>query len=131
MNTPREEEVVNIINDCYTKLKYPFVLKLWYDIGDFKPEEIIEFSKKWEPIWKGKYKTYIKSSPQVSINDFIWFDITPVHTLLPDFQYRHVYFQKQGNVESLIRGINEFYTMAEFTILPKPSKKAQKRNDGE
>ena len=131
MNTDREEEIVKLINDCYNKLKYPFVLKLWYDVGDFKPEEIIEFSKKWKSTWKDKYKTYINSSPEVNINDFIWFDVTTEHTLSPNYKYRHMYFQKPGNVDSLIAGINSFYTMAEFTLSPKPAKKTQKRNDGE
>lgn len=129
IDTEYEAEIVELINTYYSKLKYPFKLKLWYEKEELDQEKVIQFIKRWEPSWEDKYKTIFKSNSSQGIDDLTWFNIVPRLDATTAYKYTFEYIQKDGDIQSLIRGINEFYNTALFVTSPKPPKRIQKRND--
>jgi hypothetical protein len=110
---PRENIVVEKINEIYEDLSKPFLLK---------------FLKKWES--KFRFKTSVKTNSTLSPTEFTWFDIVPFY-YKGKGNHRFQYVYKEKNFDGFLESLNEFHRAAKFCTSPKPPKRVQKRNDYE
>ena len=125
LNKPYEEQVIKKLGEVHNdSIKY--YLNLWYKDGDLKPDDIRTFIKKHEK--NLHFKTNIVVGNSIAPNDFIWFDITDVDSVINGNQIRFQYRYK--NEEDILIGLEEFHKCAKFCTSEKPPKR-QKRNDYE
>ncbi len=125
---PRENIVVEKINEIYEDLSKPFLLKLWYENNEIKTKELRRFLKKWES--KFRFKTSVKTNSTLSPTEFTWFDIVPFY-YKGKGNHRFQYVYKEKNFDGFLESLNEFHRAAKFCTSPKPPKRVQKRNDYE
>ena len=125
LNKPYEERVIKKLGEVHNdSIKY--YLNLWYKDGDLKPDDIRTFIKKHEK--NLHFKTNIVVGNSIAPNDFIWFDITDVDSVINGNQIRFQY--RYQNEEDILIGLEEFHKCAKFCTSEKPPKR-QKRNDYE
>ena len=125
LNKPYEEQVIKKLGEVHNdSIKY--YLNLWYKDGDLKPDDIRTFIKKHEK--NLHFKTNIVVGNSIAPNDFIWFDITDVDSVINGNQIRFQY--RYQNEEDILIGLEEFHKCAKFCTSEKPPKR-QKRNDYE
>ena len=125
LNKPYEEQVIKKLGEVHNNsIKY--YLNLWYKDGDLKPDDIRTFIKKHEK--NLHFKTNIVVGNSIAPNDFIWFDITDVDSVINGNQIRFQY--RYQNEKDILIGLEEFHKCAKFCTSEKPPKR-QKRNDYE
>ena len=125
LNKSYEEQVIQKLGEVHNdSVKY--YLNLWYKDGDLKPDDIRTFIKKHEK--NLHFKTNIVVGNSIAPNDFIWFDITDVDSVINGNQIRFQY--RYQNEEDILIGLEEFHKCAKFCTSEKPPKR-QKRNDYE
>ena len=121
-----EEIIIEKLNDIH-KDSVHFFLKLWYEEGSVKLDQLKEFAIKNED--KLHFKTSIKPDRTLHVNDFIWFDIINEKYANESDRIRFQY--SYNREESILLGLEEFYKCAKFCTSEKPPKRVQKRNDNE
>ena len=125
INSNIEEEVMKKINHVHSELHATILLYLWFEEGEITSKDLKEFLMRWED--KLTFKTVVKQSSNIGINEFIWFDIVPIGSKY----YSHKRFEYQYNGYSkILDGLRHFYDIVKFTSSEKPAKR-QKRNDYE
>ena len=125
INTDKEQEIMNKINDANTQLSVTVLLYLWFEEDEINITDLKEFLMRWED--KLTFKTVVKQGHILHLRDFIFYDILPIG--VPDVvQKRFTY--KYINTDKILEGLQEFYKVVKFTTSEKPVKR-QKRNDYE
>ena len=125
LNEPYEEEIINKLGIIH-KDSIKYYLTLWYEDGKLKPAELKSFIKKYES--KLYFKTNIVVGCELSINDFIWFDIIDKNNAHKTNRLRFQYIYNKK--EDILDGLDEYHKCAKFCTSEKPPKR-QKRNDYE
>ena len=123
-----EEMVVSKISEIHLDIQRPFVLWLWYVNEEVSPKQLKSFLKKWESTLN--YKTFIRSSNVIKINDEVWYNITPEGEESKPVRFQYSYPNEWG-ILGVMKGLDNFYECAKFCTSPKPPKRKQKRNDYE
>ncbi len=126
INTDIEEEVMNKVNNIHSELHVTVLLYLWFEEDEITGTDLKDFLMRWED--KLSFKTVVKQSHKLSINEFIFFDIIPIQ--LSDSKISRRFSYSYLNPNNILNGLQEFYNVTKFTTSDKPTKK-QKRNDYE
>jgi|TARA_Y100000310_G_scaffold284887_1_gene307949 hypothetical protein len=126
INTDIEEKVMNRINEAHNELHTSVLLYLWFEEDDIRGTDLKKFLMRWEE--KLSFKTIVKQSYKLKVNEYVFFDIIPIGT--PDKEVSKRFSYKYINSNKVLDGLQEFYNVVKFTTSEKPIKK-QKRNDYE
>jgi len=134
LGTEYEKDVLTRLSEINSLDHFPaFPVYLWYD----RDNDMVDLSRlkdfiiKWEEKGEFRSKTIIVPEFFDKPIDFIWYDVIPKEVTENNFiQYTRFSYRYINPETGILKGLDEFQKMFEFTIretLPR----RQKRNDDE
>ena len=129
VGSSKEDDVIVQLSEVCNKVPN-LKLYFWYDKND--KIDTKDFISKWDRIPHHNFKTIIRPQFFDLQRDFIWYDILP-YSHFDSVNYFRFAFRYNTGVDGVLKGIQNFKETFDFVSMDKdkPTKKKQKRNDGE
>ena len=116
MEQNSEQMVVDKIKECYSKIKTSWTLKFWMDPDIINANDVVEFSKRHEKVFK--HRVSFKPKENINVNDYVLFEVQDLNNPLPNtdkfMRTRYTYTTQVG--ELIPKGLDDYIKISNFIL---------------
>ena len=116
MEQNSEQMVVDKVKECYSKINTSWTLKFWMDPDIINANDVVEFSKRHEKVFK--HRVSFKPKENINVNDYVLFEVEDPNNPLPssDSFIRSRYTYKTQVGELIPKGLDDYIKISNFIL---------------